>query len=198
MHSRRLACFLLGMWLSGGVFLAFITRQNLRTADELVHQPSPALLLQFKPAGLTAARTLLRHMAGEQNRLYYESWELAQLVLGTFFFFYLLFGTREDKYSLALPLLMLMVVVVQRFVLTPEVVSLGRLTDFLPEGVRSGDRIRLLVTQSAYTAAELVKGGLGLILAMRLIFADWWRPSRRNVRQELDLVNKANYGHINR
>ena len=198
MHSRRLACFLLALWLGGGVFLAFVTRQNLRAVDRLLDQPNPVLLVQFKPMGLAAARMLLHHMAGEQNRFYYETWELAQIVLGTFFFFFLLFGTREDKYSLAIPLLMLLITVAQRFVLSPEMIALGRLTDFLPDNVHSADRIKLLVAEAGYSVAELAKGGLGLILAIRLIFANWWRASTGNVRQELDLVDKANYGHVNR
>ncbi len=199
MHSRRLACLLLGIWLAGGIFLAFVTRQNLRGADGLMDHPSPAALVQLKPMDPAATRLLLRHQASEQNRLYFETWELAQLVLGIFFFFFLLFGTTVDKYTLALPLLMLMITAAQRFVMTPEMTALGRVTDFLPGNVHSAYRIKLLLIQTGYSGAEVVKGGLGVILALRLVLADWWGSSRRrDARQQLDLVDKANYGHVNR
>ena len=52
--------------------------------------------------------------------------------------------------------------------------------------------------QNAYWAAELGKGALGLLLAVRLILVVRRRPSGADIRKEIDLVDKANYGHINR
>ncbi len=197
MHSRRLACFLLGLWLAGGIVVAFVTRENPRAVDRLTDDPNPVVRLELKNAGGASARLLLHHLAGEQNRFLLETWETAQLMLGLFFFFFLLFGTREDKYSLAIPLLMLVITLVQRFVLSPEMIAAGRIVDFLAEK-NSTDRVRLMVLQRAYPLTELAKGGLGLLLAIRLVFADWWRRSGSDVRKQLDLVDKANYGHVDR
>src|SRR5450755_3153501 len=126
MHSRRFACLLLGIWLAGGAFLQWISTENYRGVDRLLDAPNPVASLQFHTLGLVASRLLLRYQVAEQTRFYFESWETLQLMLGTFFFFFLLFGTREDKFSLLMALLMLLAVAVQRFYLTPEIHAFGR------------------------------------------------------------------------
>ena len=198
MHSRRFASLLLGVWLAGGLIVALVARENRRVADRLIEPPRTAILLQFKSADIPGVRLLLRYEAAEQTRSYYEGWETMQILLGTFFFFFLLFGTREDKYSLLIPLLMLSVTIGQRFVLTPEITGRGRVLDFVPEGALAADRVKLLVLQKAYWAAEVGKGALGLLLAARLILLVRRRPSGADIRNQLDLVDKANYGHIDR
>ncbi len=196
MHSRRLACLLLGAWLAGGLWIAWITRQNTAAVRRAMESPPPALLLDSKTLGAPATRMLLAYLAAEQNRFYYESWEMSQIVLGAFFFFFLLFGTREDKYSLLIPLLMLIITIGQRFVATPEMISLGRTTDFMPDGAHSVATVRLSVVEMGYTAAELLKSGLGLLLAARLILTHR-HASGHDIRKELDLVNKGDHRHIN-
>jgi hypothetical protein len=196
MHSGRFACLLLGVWLAGCLFMAFISRQNLDTADRLIANGDPAILLHSGSAGIQAMRGLLRYHALEQTRAANESWETAQVVLGIFFFFFLLFGTREDKRTLAIPLLMVLVALAERLLLTPEITSRARLLDFVRQGSHAADRVKLLVLQRVYLGCELGKAALGLILAARLILARP-RKSPGDIRQELNLVDKANYRHIN-
>ena len=196
MHSRRLACLLLGMWLAGGLFMAWLGRQNLRSVDRLLDQNNPSAFLPFKPALLPAARTLLRYQAAEQNRFYFESWEVAQVLLGAFFFFFLLFGTREDKFSLFMVLFMLGVTLFQRFWMTPQASSIGRVADFL--AANSLERVKLQVLQTGYSVLELVKLGVGLALGLRLVLCRRRSRSEQDIRKELDLIDKANYRHINR
>src|SRR5690348_7945786 len=99
MHSRRLACFLLGLWLGTGVFMEWVSRENLAAVDRLLAQPDPAAAVRIamldKTLGKNETRLLLRHQASEQNRYYYELWEIVQLVVAAGFFFFLLFGTTE-------------------------------------------------------------------------------------------------------
>jgi hypothetical protein len=199
MHSRRFACLLLGIWLAGGAFLQWISRENYRAADRLLAQPNPVASLQFKALGGTgSARLLLRYQVAEQNRFYFEAWENLQMMLGSFFFFFLLFGTREDKFSLLMALLMLIAAAVQRFLLTPEITSSGRVLDLVPADVFIPGRRRLPIVQSAYDGVELTKLGLGILLAVWLIVGRGRRRSRGDVRQELDLIDKANYRHVDR
>ena len=80
---------------------------------------------------------LFRWEAGEQNRYLFEVWETAQIAIGMAVLFILLFGSTEGKFALALSLLLMVFVVVERFLLTPLMVSLGRLIDFIPPDVRS-------------------------------------------------------------
>jgi long-subunit acyl-CoA synthetase (AMP-forming) len=70
---------------------------------------------QMQKLGPASARLLLRYQASEMNRLGFASWEVAQLILGLVFFFFLLFGTREKKGVLAAALVPLVLVAVQRW-----------------------------------------------------------------------------------
>jgi hypothetical protein len=85
-------------------------------------------------------------------------------------------------------------VLVQRFLLTPGMISLGRTIDFAPDAP-SGERTQFWVLHSWYWGVELVKWILGLTLAARLIS----RRSRRsgNARHEFNMVDKANHRHVN-
>ena len=55
------------------------------------------------------------------------------LVNGVVFFFVMVFGSRESKYMLLGVLLLLVLTALQKFLLTRELVALGRLIDFVPE-----------------------------------------------------------------
>lgn len=175
--------------------MQWISTENYRTADRILEFGNPAATLQFRTLGPAATRQVLRYQAAELNRYYFESWEVVQIMVGSLFFFFLLFGTREDKFSLLMALLLVLAVVGQRFFLTPEISSLGRVLDFVPgDGYYPGRR-KLPILQNAYRAVELTKLGIGVLLVGRLIVGRR-RSSSGNVRQELDLINKANYRHI--
>lgn len=169
MHSRRLACFLLGLWLGGGLILIWITRQNLSVPDRILAQPDPAATLRMKLLGRDEARNLLRYEASEMNRYYLEVWEIVQIVLGALFFFFLLFGTTEGKFPLTLALLLLVLILVERFLLTPELYGLGKLLDFGAPAAMHGERARYRVIDAAYFAIELAKWAMQLLLAGLLI-----------------------------
>jgi hypothetical protein len=178
--------------------MQWISTQNYRVADRLLDQPNPAASLEFKVLGPAATRQLLRYQVAEENRYYFEAWETVQVMLGAFFFFFLLFGTREDKFSLLISLLMLVATGVQRFILTPEITAFGRVLDFVPQDVYVPGRRTLPVAQSAYQAVELSKLALGAVLTLWLLLGRGRRRSGSEVRQELDLINKANYRHVDR
>ena len=184
--------------------MAWIATENFRGVDRLLDQPNPLAKLGFQTLendrnlGAGAARLLLRYQVAEQNRYYFESWEIVQIVLGSLLFFFLLFGTREDKYSLAGVLLMLVLVAVQRFLLTPELTVLGRNLDFVPLADTSSERGRFWLLHNFYSVMELVKWAVGLFLAGRLVVGRRHRKSRGDVRQQLDMVDKANHRHVDR
>lgn len=194
MHYRRIACFVLGLWLGGGVLMAWVAARNLGSVDRLLSQPNPFIAVQLKTLGPEGARLLLRYQAGEQNRWYFESWEVAQIIWGAGLLLYLLFGTTEGKVSLLLVLLMVVLAALQRLLVTPEMASLGRVADFIPPGVPSSERTRLAILANAYASMELLKWALGLALAGQLI---WRRRGRSgDPRQEFDVVDKANHRHV--
>lgn len=169
MHFRRFASFLLGAWLAGGLFMALVATANFRSVDRLLARPAAPAGEQLARLG-PAARSVLRYQVSEQNRWYFETWGIAETCIGALLFSILLFGSSETALALLLALLMLLIAIVQRFVLTPEIVLLGRMIDFLPADLRTPERSRFWMLHGAYSGAEVLKWLLGLVLAGKLIF----------------------------
>jgi hypothetical protein len=177
MHFRRLACFLLGAWLMGGVFMATVATQNFRSVDRLLAKPAAPASQQLDKLGPAAARALLRYQVAEQNRFYFETWGIVEVVIGLLLLLLLLFGSIEKNLTLLLALLLLLIALLQRFVLTPEIVVLGRIIDFVPANHPSPERSRFWMMHGVYSGSEVLKWGLNIVLTARLLF-------RRKRREE--------------
>ena len=149
--------------------MTWVVRENLYAADRLLAEPEPAAILRIKVLGRDQARLLFRYQAAEMNRSYVEMWEIAQMMLGSLFFFFLLFGTSEGKVALALALLLLVLVLVQRFFLTPELDALGKLIDFGSPALLHAERTRYRVADAAYLGIEIGKWAMQLLLAGWLV-----------------------------
>jgi len=147
-----------------------VATQNFRSVDRLLAAPSPQLAERIQTmGGHDAARMLLRHQVAEQNRWYFETWEQIQIVLGVALVL-VLFGAGRDRWMLVLTILMVGIVLIMHFFLTPEITRLGRAIDFVPPGTSSADRTRFWTLHGAYSGSELMKLGLGIVLAALLIF----------------------------
>jgi hypothetical protein len=196
MHARRLACFILGMWLAAGIVVAWLEREDFQTIQDVLSQPGPAVAERLKAVGAHEAYLLMGHVAVEQRQRTVERWESIQLVLGVGFFFFLLFGTREGKLSLAMALVLTGMVALERFLLTPEVLSLGRIAGFAPGGGSSGDEIRRSILSSTHQGLEIAKWLLQTALAALLIL----RRGRRSgdSGEQIHMVDKPDYGHVDR
>jgi hypothetical protein len=196
MHARRVACFVLGMWLGGGLLVAWLATANLKTADQLIDRASPTARLELKALG-AAPQALLRYQASEENRANRRLWETAQLILGSVFFGLMLFGSRESKFLLGGILLLILLVALERFLVTPAVTAHWRLLDFAP-GAAPGERSRYLVLETGYMAIEGAKWLLTVVLAGRIVFSRKGSGRSRDSRRQFDQVNKSDYSHINR
>jgi len=161
MHYRRLASFLLGAWLAASVLLDFCVIQNFRAVDRFLDAPGPGAAQQVQTmGGKTEARNFLRRETAELNAFLFEQWEIAQLVLGIAILGVFIFGGGEvPRVAFSLAILMLGIVSVARFYLTPEITRLGRLPIdahfWMLHGISSG--------------LELFKLALGLIAAGTLL-----------------------------
>jgi len=175
--------------------MLWVAAESFGSVDRLLARPPPVATAQFKALGRADARLLLRYQVAEQNRWYFQTWEEAQIVIGALFFFFLLFATGESPFALLLVLLMIAGVLAQRFLLTPGMISLGRMIDFASPNALTGERTQFWVLHSWYWGVELVKWALGLALAVRLISRRGGRSG--NARQHFDMVDKANYRHVN-
>jgi hypothetical protein len=188
------------MWLAGGLILTGVIDQNSRAVDRLLVQADPAATLRIKVLGAAETSLLLRYEAAELSRDEIEFWEDAQLALAAFFLFFMLFGTGEGKLTLALSLALFLSVIAQRFALSPEIASYGRLTDFAPAGVPSGYHAKLLVLQTTYFAVEVGKWIVTIGLAAILIGRGSNRRSKplANSWSQFNVVDKSNHGHVDR
>jgi hypothetical protein len=174
--------------------MAWVAAESFSSVDRLLARPHAVATAEFKELGRADARLLLRYQVAEQNRWYFEAWETTQIVMGMLFFFFMLFATRENKFALFLVLLMIAGVLVERFLLTPGLISLGRMIDFVPPDADSGERTQFWVLDSWYWGVELAKLILGLALAARLVSQRSGRSG--DARQQFDMVDKANHRHV--
>ncbi len=182
MHTRRLSSLLLGAWLAGSLFMWMVATQNFRSVDRLLESPSPQASAQFDKLGRDGARTLLRYHVGEQNRWYFETWELAQFAVGALLIAAQLFGPARDRIVLAMAALMFAAVLVEHWYLTPEIVRLGRLMDFAAPGQIAAERSHFWTLHGAYSGIEVLKLVLGIALAAKLVV----RSRRRRTKDEAE------------
>src|ERR1700688_2662260 len=121
MHSSRISAFLLGALLTGSLFMAFVATRNFQTVSEILKSPPTQAEKMIQTLGPENARLLLRYLAGEENRLFFDTWEIAQLLLGLFLAGLLfLDGNRRLLAGFAAAIVIL--TIFQHFKITPELV----------------------------------------------------------------------------
>ena len=114
--------------------------------------------------------------------------------MAALFFGYLLFGTMEGKFSLSVMLAMLVLTLIQRFLISPELGITGQ-----RPGVHSGatlagpEHAKFWLLHNAYLAVEALKFGLGLVLGIIVM------SRRRSVDplNQFNMIDKANHRHVN-
>ena len=79
----RWALLVMGMWIMGSICMSVVATENFYTIDRLLDGSTN---VEFHRAtqqlGHAPARDLLRYLSSELNRLYFQAWNVAQLVLG--------------------------------------------------------------------------------------------------------------------
>lgn len=194
MHFRRLASLVLGAWLAGGLLMMMVSTHNLGAVDRLLDAPSRGAANHIQTLGEQPARLFLRHQASELNRWYFETWERIQFGLGLVLLAALFFGVDGRPSLLLISLIMLVIVALQHWLMNPEMARLGRAIDFLPTTVPSADRTRFWNLHTIYSVTEVIKLGLGFVLAVGLLRRR--RRRIREVREEIDSVDDADHGHV--
>jgi hypothetical protein len=188
MHTRYVACWLLGAWIAGSLFMIMVATQNFRSVDRLLATPGSAAS-QVGKMGHAEARTFLRYQVSEQNRWYFETWEKIQLALGVAA---LAATFRQGKLMVSLTASMCALLLLERFYLTPEIIRLGRLIDFVPQAASSVERDVFWRFHGAYSGVELLKLALGFFLSGRFILG------RNPAAGQVDVVDEASHLRVNR
>ena len=163
--KQRWALVILGAWVMGSVCMSIVATQNFYTVDRLLAAPHTALTATLQKLGQPAARDLLRYLSSELNRLYFQMWNVAQLVLGAAAWW--LVRPRKDAAGKGI-LAMLAIALLMLVYLTPAIVSLGRELDFVPRDPAPPGMSRFWVLHAAYTSLEMLKLVAGLVVAWLL------------------------------
>ncbi len=168
---RRLAALILGAWLGGSIFADIAVTQNFATVDRFLAAPgSTSASIELGKIGRDRLRVLLRRNAGEENNYIFENWERAEFAIAIVLLTVLAFGGRPDKPMLALNVLMLAVIAVQHFLLSPQITDLGRRIADIPAALLQQDPLnaRFWMLHGFYSGSEILKLVLGLVLGGRL------------------------------
>jgi len=183
------------MWLAAGMSVAWLEREDFQTIQDVLAQPDPAVADRVKALGAHEAYLLMGRVEWERSQRTTEDWESVQLVLGLGFFFFLLFGTREGKLKLAMALLLVVMVALDRFLLTPGMLSLARVAGFASGRAVSAEDMRGLLMNSTHQGFQVAQWIVQAALAAVLI-----ARSRRSgdAGDEFHVVDKPNHRHVNR
>jgi hypothetical protein len=164
--------FCMAIWLAGTFCIAIVATQNFYTIDRLLTD-SPNGVFRHSVDTMTTptARELLRYLASELNRLYFQYWNLAQLPLGILALWLVskLPGSKHATWEIVA---MLGVVLFLMLVVTPSMLSVGRTLDFVPSDPKpAGMRTfgLLHITYSVFTLINLV---LGILVTLWIQKAD--------------------------
>jgi hypothetical protein len=161
------AMFLLGVWICGSICTSVVATQNFYTVDRLLSgSPSDAFHAAVARLGPAEGRDLLRYLSSELNRLYFQLWNYAQLVVGGAVL-WLLWGTRSPVGPRRIVIAMFAIAVLMTVWLQPAITTLGRSLDFVPRDPPPPGMSRFWVLHGTYTTLEMLKLLAGLTAA-------WW------------------------
>jgi hypothetical protein len=172
MRARALLILVLGLWLGGSLVVGAVTFYNFAGFADLFER-NPALAAQagFDPADKEAKKTsLLWVHASELNRVFFESWNRAQLILGVLAVALGLLS-RSGRLVVALLSLALLLVALVHFGIEPQVVELGRELDFAPRTPPPPQVEPFQRLHGLYFSAELLRLALVALAAALLVLS---------------------------
>ena len=175
MHTRRVGAFLIGAWLLGSVVVSYIAMQNLGMVDRILGNPPLAITRELDYLGRDMSRMMFRYHAAQINRHVFESWHVLQLGLLAAFLGTSILTSNRSKTLIAGSALMIVLVVVQAFYLTPILNGLSRSFDFLPPSAGATDRENFQRYHTFYMLFEVLKFLTAIVMTGRLLFDryDW-------------------------
>jgi RsiW-degrading membrane proteinase PrsW (M82 family) len=168
MHWHRISAFLLGCLILGSLFMIFVATQNFGTVDRVLAQPPEQAAQMFQTLGPAESRLLLRYLAGEENRLFFTSWELAQIGLAALLTAILLLAIGS-RLMAGMSGAVLILALFQHFRVTPQMIAFGRVIDF-GAGAGSAAYNQFWRLHALYGVLEVVKLGLLIVVAAILLF----------------------------
>lgn len=210
MSSRRLAVFLLGVWLGCSLFMVWVATNNLRSVDTIVKQTDPRLQREVKDIGFDRVRTLMRFEAAELNRHYFYYWGLVQILWGLVTGLVLFNATSANRFTMIMMLAIFLILLLQHFLVAPAIVEIGRGFDFVPADQMQDERRAFSTYHAYFSSMEALKLLLLTTVCGRMLLhgSSGKRRHRSSggsasavgegLGRQVDLINKADDGHVDR
>src|SRR5262245_18861449 len=128
--KQRCALALVGAWVMGTIAVATVAAENFYTIDRLLAVRSNSAFVQVVDRlGAAEARDLLRYLASELNRLYFQIWGWTQLAIGVAVVLLMRHTAPARARRGAAAMLAIAAVLLA---MTPMIVRVGRSLDFVP------------------------------------------------------------------
>lgn len=163
------AIALLGAWIGWTLFMWFAAGRSFSTLDGLLKDSRPEFAETSRPLGPDNTRVLLRYSASEINRAFFRAYAWAQVLLGALLLFLVLGFSPRDTLGLFLIGVMVALVLVLSFIITPRMVALGRSLDFVPRQPPPPGLRRFWMLHGAFTALDGTKLLVGLVVLVRWV-----------------------------
>ena len=161
---------LLGGWLFGTVLVGAVAAENFFMIDRLLNSVESSRQFLNDAAQLPPgeARLMLRHLASELNRFYFQAWEWIELVLGGTLLALAALNLKSKKLVIGF-VLMVAITLFMRFYLTPGLILVGRLLDFAPRNPPPPGLAYFGLLHATYSTLALVKLFIGIWMAVVLV-----------------------------
>jgi hypothetical protein len=190
MFTRRVATFLLGVWIGCCLLVDLFALQGNQVADRIVDSQATEVHDLVAKAGATNVTPLMHHFAGERVRGLIDTWEPAQFVIAAVMLILLVFTDQRKWIALGCAGAMAILTVLQHFFITPDWILLGQQADFLPEAASFSVRAQLWTFTQTYGALEILKLLTGGALASYFfVMESTKRGHRKTHRRDEDALN---------
>lgn len=173
----------MGGWLTGSLLMWVVATENFRRVDQILVESRPELKERIAPMKDGDARLMLRYLASELNRFYFRTWGAAQLFLGSLILALSWWDRSCDSRAQRLVGVMCVLSAILFFLVTPQLVHIGRQVDFLSRMPAPPQMATFWRLHLAYTLADVVKVGLGVWVLSRLVRSPLSPPSHEHLFQ---------------
>ncbi|MBI3896151.1 MAG: hypothetical protein HY313_09495 [Acidobacteria bacterium] len=161
---------LLGGWLFGALIIGGMAAQNFSMVDRLLNSVDSSRQFLNKAAELPPgeARLMLRYLASELNRFYFQAWEWIELILGGILLALAASKLKNRKLTIGFAI-MLGITLLMRFYLTPGLTFVGRSLDFVPRDPPPPGLAYFGLLHTTYSILDLMKFVVGIWMAVVLV-----------------------------
>ena len=189
--------FVLGLWLAGMVMVVYVASLSLRTVDSVMAIPPHEASKWIDVLGKDKVRTLLLHGSSEVNRSLFEFWGNADLIICVFLLVAMVMN-KSGKVMIILTAVLLLLGTASTFLLTPQMVAVGRQLDFRVVFPVPPEIVQFAALERMYFGVSLVRVLLvGTMVAMLLNRSSRSPRVRRSRLDEVDSVNYTDDSRIN-